>query len=70
MDINVILSILCFLVGGIVAVSWYKSHIVLSVINKGQYFLQTKDSCFIVMEALPEGLLPENEYNEEENVNE
>ncbi len=55
MDINVILSILSFLVGAIIGVAWMRSHIVLSVLNKGQYFLQTKDSCYIVLEAHPDG---------------
>lgn len=67
MDINIVLSILSWLTGSIVGVTMYKQYIVDNVINKGQYFIQTKDGCFIVMEAMPEGevVMKEGTGNEE-----
>ena len=46
-------------------------HIILNVQNKGQYFIQSKDTCYIVIEAYPQGeLIPiEGEENERIDTN-
>ena len=63
-----ILAILCFISGCLVGIGWYRMNIILNVINKGQYFIQTKDSCYIVIEAHPqEDVIPILNEEGEEN---
>ena len=68
MDINLISSILAWITGSIVGVAIYRKNIIDNVNNKGQYFIQTKDDCYVVIHAHPEGeLLPILEEEESSN---
>jgi|GEM_PF-5626578 len=68
MDINLISSILAWLSGSIVGVALYRKNIIDNVNNKGQYFIQTKTGCYVVIQAHPEGeLLPILEEEESSN---
>lgn len=65
-DINLILSILSWVVGSIVGIFLYRKNITDYVDNEGQYFIQTKTGCYVVIHAQPMGdLIPIEEENKE-----